>query len=258
MFERNSLGKNARRIGIQYSSFTLKIIAAFCTIVGTIGVAILQNGVMKLGEYSTATLLENMQKDTDFLMLATTVILCSGIAAIAVPIYSFLLIEGYKKTSSLKKYVIRIAVLAVITEIPYDLAMQDKFFAMNSQNPVFGILIAFAMLYFLDYFEHITKFKGVILKLLIVAAAVVWATIFGVKYGITFVLVTAVLWLLEGHGVVTTFVGVIVSLLSFPAPIGFVFNYFYDGDKGEGNRKIFYILYPAQLLILGLIGKFCL
>lgn len=258
MFERNALGSNARKMSIQYSSFTLKIIAAVCTVIGTIGVAILQNGVMNLGEYSTATLLEGFENNGKLFAFATIIILCSAVASIAVPIYSHLLIEGFNKTSSVKKYAIRILILAVVSEIPYDLAMQEKFFSMNSQNPVFGLLIAIVMIYFLNYFEQTKKFAGVLLKFFIVFAAVMWAAIFGVKYGITFILVTAIMWLLEGQGALTTFLAVIASLLSFPAPIGFVFNYFYNGDKGKGNRMIFYVLYPAQLLILGLIGKFLL
>ncbi len=256
MFEKNALGKNARQMKIQYSSFTLKVIAAVMTIIGTIGVAILQNGVLDLGSYSTESLLKSFESFGSEFWLATLVIFCSGVAALALPIYSQLLLEGYKKTSSFKNYAIRLAVLALISEIPYDLAMRDSWFTMYSQNPLWGMLITLIMIYFLDYFGEVKKFKGVLIRLIIVVAAILWMIMLNINYGVGMALVTAMLWIMEGNGVLTTIAGVMASLFNFPAPFGFIFNYFYNGEKGNDNRKIFYVFYPVQLLVLGLIGKF--
>ena len=255
MFERNALGSNARRMKMQYNSFTLKVIAAALTVIGTVGVSILQNGIMNLGSYSTESLLEAFYTEGNVFALATAVILCSGVAAFALPVYAHLLVEGYQKTSSCKKYAIRLIVLAILSEVPYDLAMQDTWFTLKSQNPVWGALIALIMLYFLDYFREIGKFIGFLFKLFIVAAALFWVIFLHVNYGIGMVLVVAVLWLLEGNGILTTFAGIVASLAYFPAPFGFIINYFYNGEKGSASRKIFYVFYPLQLLILGLIGK---
>lgn len=255
MFEKNALGRNARKMKIQYSSFTLKAIAAVMTLLGTVGVAILQNGVMDLGSYSTETLLEAFYAEGSVFALATAGLFCSAVAAMSLPLYALLLIEGYKKTASYKKYVLRILVLALVSEIPYDLAMKDSWFTMYSQNPVWGVLLALLMLYFLDFFRNVKGFKGIVLKLLIVVAAVLWSVMLNVNYGIGMVFVTAVLWLMEGNGALTTFVGVIAALVYFPAPFGFLFNYFYNGEKGKEKRRWFYVFYPLQLLILGLIGK---
>ena len=103
MFERNALGSNARRMKIQFNSFTLKAIAAVLTVIGTMGASILQNGIMDLGNYSTESLLEAFYTEGNVFALATAVILCSGVAAFALPVYAHLLVEGYQKTSSCKK-----------------------------------------------------------------------------------------------------------------------------------------------------------
>lgn len=258
MFERNALRENSSKIKIQYSSSLLKLIASVMMIIGTIGVAIIQNGVMKLDTYSTATLLEEFDDYGKEFWLATASLICMGIAALALPIYAHLLVEGIKKTSSIKGYAIRLCVLALISELPYDIAMRDSWFTMYSQNPVWGMLIALLMVYFLESFEKIKKFKGLLLKLIIITAAMLWVIMLNVNYGAGMVLVVAVLWLLQGNGALTTFAGVAASIIYFPAPFGFIFNYFYNGEKGSISRKVFYILYPAQLLIIGLIGKYLL
>lgn len=255
MFESNALGKNARQMKIQYSSFTLKVIAAAMMLIGTIGIAIVQNGIMDLGSYSTETLLSAFEEYGKVFWLGTLSIFMRGIMSLALPIYGFLLVEGYKKTSSVKKYSMRLFLLALVSEVPYDLAMQDTWFTMYGQNPVWGVLIAFIVLYFLNGFENVKKFKGVLLRLMIVVAGILWVWMLNVAYGPCMIMVVAVLWILDGNGIITTMAGVVASLLNFPAPLGFIFNHFYNGEKGKDNRKIFYVFYPLQLLILGLIGK---
>lgn len=256
MFEKNALGGNARQMKIQYSSTTLKVIAAVMTIIGTVGVSILER-VMNLDNYSTETLLGSMSNlgSSTFLM-STLILLCLGIQNMAIPIYAFLLVEGFKNTSDFGKYAIRLGLLAVVSEIPYDIGMRGQWIDWSEQNPVFGLLIALAVLYFLAYFEHIGKFKGVILKAVIVVAGIMWAMFIGTGMGAwVMILVVVVLWLLDGQGAFTTFMGVTASVLQFPAPFGFIFTHFYNGEKGNISRRIFYFIYPLQLLVLGLIGK---
>ncbi len=257
MFERNVLNKSTRKTKLQYSSATLKSIAAVLTLIGTFGVTILQNGMLKLDNYSAKTLLEAFQSDSGVFGIATAAIFCMGIANFAVPVYSLLLVEGYKHTASYQKYLLRVGVLALISELPYDFAMHGTWFYMDEQNPVIGIFLVLLMIYFVDYLSSLTGVRGYFLKMIIVAAAILWSVMLRVDYGITMVLVTAVLWLLNGNGAFTTFMAATVSLMKFPAPFGFLFNHFYNGEKGECRRWLFYIFYPAQLLVFGLLARLC-
>ena len=43
------------------------------------------------------------------------------IGRISMPIYAFLLVQGYQHTRDFKRYVIRMAIFAVVSEVPYDL-----------------------------------------------------------------------------------------------------------------------------------------
>ena len=67
------------------------------------------------------------------------------------------------------------AVLALIAEVPYDLATSGKPFDFGSQNPVFGLFIAFAMLAAMKWVAQ--RYQGamlVISDIVLVVVAVLW------------------------------------------------------------------------------------
>ena len=63
------------------------------------------------------------------------------IGRIAFPIYVFLLVEGFVHTKDIKKYIIRIALFALISEVPFDLAFYNTVFDIYHQNFMWELLI---------------------------------------------------------------------------------------------------------------------
>ena len=69
------------------------------------------------------------------------------IGRVCFPIYAFLLVEGYFHTSNLKKYVKRLLLFAVISEIPFNLAMASSVIYPFHQNVLWSFLIALGLIH---------------------------------------------------------------------------------------------------------------
>lgn len=63
------------------------------------------------------------------------------------PIYAFLLVEGYFHTHNLKKYVKRLFIFALLSEIPFNLVMGSSWFYPIHQNVLWTFLIAIGFIH---------------------------------------------------------------------------------------------------------------
>lgn len=75
---------------------------------------------------------------------------------ISYPIYAFLLVEGYFHTKNLKKYYIRLFLLAIVSEIPYDYFFTLEFFNFEIQNVIWELLLGLIIVHLLDRFKKFT------------------------------------------------------------------------------------------------------
>ena len=69
------------------------------------------------------------------------------IGRLAYPMFAFMIIEGYFHTSNLKKYIGRLALFALLSEIPFNLVMGSRFFYPIHQNVLFTFLIGICLIY---------------------------------------------------------------------------------------------------------------
>ena len=227
-------------------------------IAGIVSRAILQNQMLGVGLRSMQELMELMQTSDSAMAIATVALVLQAVETVAVPIFVFLLAEGLLHTSDFKKYVLRVAGLALLTEIPFDLAMNQKVLEFGNQNPVFGLLLCMALWYLFRRFAG-KKLICVVMAL----AGLAWALMLKIEHGIPMMLMFCVVYLFRNKKMYMGFSGMAAAALctgisSFylAAPMGFLAVHFYNGEQGSSSRLVNYLFYPVMLLAIGLVAMF--
>ena len=68
------------------------------------------------------------------------------IGRIAYPLFAFMLVEGYFYTHDIKRYIMRLFILALISEIPFDLMCTGTVFYPYHQNVIWTFLIGLLLI----------------------------------------------------------------------------------------------------------------
>jgi hypothetical protein len=229
-------------------------------IAGIISRSVLQNQMLGVGMRSMQELMELMQTSDTAMAIATVALVLQAVETVAVPIFVFLLAEGFIHTSDWKKYLLRVAGLAVLTEIPYDLAMNQKVLEFGTQNPVIGLVLCMILLYLFERFKA-KKLICVIMAL----AGLAWSLMLKVDHGIPMILMVCVIRVFRNKRMFMGFSGMAAAALCtgispfyLAAPMGFLATHFYNGEPGESNRLVNYLFYPVSLLAIGLVAMFAI
>lgn len=228
--------------------------------IGIIGQGVIQNGLLNLNILTGDQLVNAMDSDPTVMILVTVALVCKIIETCAAPLFAFLLVEGFRCTASFEKYLVRIGGLAIVSEIPYNLAYSGKLLDLGSRNPVFGLFIALVMLFFFNRFAE-KGFKNSAIKLLIFVAAFLWCQMLGIDQGICLVTLVGILWYTRSKGdmrALYAFLGAmfctIFSVYYMGCCLSCIMLHRYNGERGEQNEKLNYAFYPAMLLIVGIVS----
>ena len=248
---------NSRPVSGLHSG-SLRAWAMLFAVAGIVSRSILQNQMLGIGATSMQDLLTTMQTSDTAMIIATVSLVLQAVETVAVPIFVFLLAEGFQHTSDWKKYFLRVAGLALATEIPYDLAMNGKMLEFGTQNPVLGLVLCMVLLYMFRRFAG-KKLLCVVMAL----AGLVWALMLKIDHGIPMILMICVIYLFRNKRMFMGFSGMAAAALCtglspfyLVAPMGFLAIHFYNGEQGNSSRLVNYLFYPVTLLVIGLIAKF--
>ena len=206
--------------------------------------------------------------------------LLTCIGRISFPIFAFLIVEGYFHTRNLKKYVLRILLFALVSEIPFNLAMGSSISYPVHQNVLWTYLIAIGLIYLNEKVSE----KGLLIRALVGCLTVIMGFVLGLLTMVDFYhagVLTVVtfyffrqkkwwsyigqfvcLWyinteLLGGLGYeISIFGETYFFLRQGLALLALIPIWLYKGRQGYHSKALqytYYAFYPVHLLILGMI-----
>lgn len=215
------------------------------------------------------------------------------VGRIAFPVFVYLIYNGYRHTKSPAKYALRLAVFALVSQIPFALFCHYSSW-MHNGNVYMTLLLALLCIWAADVLKKRPGTRWLCLVPALVVSAGYYFGLLKSDYGIKGILMGMVFWLLDGKAVwkrVLTCVLVLCAV--YYSPIlgcalglvrggGFAFSltswektqvwsllalpliFAYNGKKGSvpGGKAAakavqygFYAFYPVHMLILWLITK---
>ena len=165
-----------------------------------------------------------------------------------------------------KKYLCRLGIFALISEIPFDLAFEGKI-GFSHQNIMLSFFLAVVALMLYDWIQGGTKSEEnhasigkTVLGVIAVAAIAALSLLLRADYTIFAVIAVFLFYVLrQKHPLVRTGVG--VAFLALTRTVGyycttglsFIPLAMYNGKKGKGLKWLFYGFYPGHLLLLAAI-----
>ena len=177
------------------------------------------------------------------------------------PIFAFLIVEGYFHTKSLKKYVLRLLIFAVISEIPFNLMLMSYPLFPFHQNVMLTLLLGLLACRAWDrrkWWQLLLLLPVSVLSFpdygaLGVATVLMFHVFRGQKL-LQLLMLVAINWFgFEGQNLL---IGTFELPIQAFAILAIVPICLYNGEKGKGGKWLqygSYVFYPLHMLILGLL-----
>lgn len=198
------------------------------------------------------------------------------IGRLAFPIFLFLIVNGYRHTSSPLRYALRLGIFAIVSQVPFSLFAYGRLWSENG-NVFFTLLAALLCIWAADGMGRHRVLKWLRLAPGVVLCILYLLGILRSDYGARAILMAMVFFFFDGKNSKITlfymlcliFVPVLEHIIGlsdgitqwdivqmcsvFALPLIFRYN----GQKGTGGSKWiqygFYLFYPLHLLVLWLI-----
>lgn len=153
--------------GASFSATNLKMIAVICMLIDHATAAIYGNLVSIGAIYTGAEISIPFFNRT----MAPEVLIyyvLRMIGRVSFPLFCFFIVEGFFHTRSRLKYAIRLLIFAIISEVPFDLALFGYWVHSSYQNVYFTLLIGLLAIWGIDSLQKFMtdKFVNICVKVL--------------------------------------------------------------------------------------------
>ncbi len=177
------------------------------------------------------------------------------IGRMAFPLFCFLLVEGFLHTRDVKKYLLRLGIFAIVSEVPFDLAISGRVLEFGHQNVFFTLYLGLLAIYILD---EVRKRRLHRAWYLFLPVTLLVADILDTDYSSAGVLVILTMYLLKDRKWLSILAGCVLLYLFYgttelAALVAIVPILLYNGKRGASLKYLFYCFYPVHLIVLYLI-----
>lgn len=185
------------------------------------------------------------------------------IGRLAFPIFAFLLTEGYKHTRNKWKYLARLSVFAVISEILYDYYFYNTFVYFESQNIFFELALGLLTIIIIDRSFYVkNKNISIIVKVIVASVSCFVAFLCHFSYEHIGIIVIICLYYFFEYPIYSSLVMFVALFIRYDIDIAvctiiaLIPIVLYNGKIGVTGKKLkwlFYVIYPLHLLVLSII-----
>ncbi len=209
------------------------------------------------------------------------------IGRLSFPVFAYLIAIGYSKTSSFSKYLYRLLIFAVVSQIPFSLAFSNEVsisgffeflrFSVGGSSPHLNIFFTLALGLLATRIWH--KEESAIVKIIIILALGMTAEALHADYGMYGVAMVLAFYIFRDSKIKTVISQTGVYILFSFSEVLFYMNkyqvtsidlywfnqalsllaliliFMYNGKKGKDLKYFFYAFYPVHLLVIGVIKR---
>lgn len=241
------------------SGAALKYIAMISMVVDHIGAVVLEQIVYCTGDAGRLTGI--MTTDWGYTLYWMNQV-CRAVGRIAFPVYCFLLVEGFIHTRDWRKYWLRLAAFALISEIPFGLAVWNTWIG-RSHNVYFELAVGILVLQGLKKCEGLRRPGRTAGMVFAIVSGCLAALLLRADYDVDGILMISFIYLLRASRRNQALAGGGLALLESwrwnygAGALSALPIFLYNGSKGKVRWKYaFYWFYPLHLLALFLIRRF--
>ena len=238
------------------SGTALKYIACVTMLIDHIGASCIEEGLLMpqltSGALTAETLAASPLYQLDRILRFT--------GRLAFPIFCFLLVEGFVHTHDVKKYIRRLLLFGLVSEVPFDLAFFRTPFNPDNQNVYWTLALGVLAMAGLKHFgkpDGTAGWKGI----LCAAGCVLLGFLANTDYNGIGVIIICALYLTRSDRKRQCIVGAVLFAFELTAPLAFVLIWFYNGQRGHCSKamqKVFYWFYPVHIALLACVTNLLL
>lgn len=169
------------------------------------------------------------------------------------PLFAFLLVIGFEHTRNKKRYGISLFVLALLSEIPFNLMIGRSLFC-QPHNVMFTLLIGYLAMCSLEYFKQKPLIKLLSIIVLYLVSKYLQADYYSLGY--VFILL---MYGLRNEKIIRCIAGPFIMPMKVMAFLSLSLTLLYNGKRGFVKtpflKYCFYAFYPVHMLVIYLLAN---